>query len=139
MGEFVCRVADADGRVFSHVEPANTLDEARQKLADRGLYVYSVESRGGRLGSLVRRRTGRQVGGSDFLILNQQFNTLIKAGLPILKALDLLATRATSPKRWIKLAFFLKFTLRQFWLVKRAAICRACWTTTSAISELAPA
>src|SRR5215467_14507045 len=98
MSEFVCRVADADGRVFSHVEAANTLDEARQKLADRGLYVYSVESRGGRLGALVRRRTGRQVGGSDFLILNQQFNTLIKAGLPILKALDLLATRATSPK-----------------------------------------
>ncbi len=98
MGEFVCRVADADGRVFSHVEAANTLDEARQKLADRGLYVYSVESRGGRLGALVRRRTGRQVGGSDFLILNQQFNTLIKAGLPILKSLDLLATRATSPK-----------------------------------------
>jgi len=98
MGEFVCRVADADGRVFSHVEPANTLDEARQKLADRGLYVYSVESRGGRLGSLVRRRTGRQVGGSDFIILNQQFNTLIKAGLPILRALDLLATRASSPK-----------------------------------------
>ena len=98
MGEFVCRVADADGRVFSHVEAANTLDEARQKLADRGLYVYSVESRGGRLGSLIRRKTGRQVGGSDFLILNQQFNTLIKAGLPILKALDLLATRATSPK-----------------------------------------
>ena len=98
MGEFVCRVADADGRVFSHVEAANTLDEARQKLLDRGLYVYSVESRGGRLGSLVRRKTGRQVSGSDFLILNQQFNTLIKAGLPILRALDLLATRATSPK-----------------------------------------
>jgi type IV pilus assembly protein PilC len=98
MGEFVCRVADADGRVFSHVEAANNLDEARQKLLDRGLYVYSVESRGGRLGSLVRRKTGRQVSGSDFLILNQQFNTLIKAGLPILRALDLLATRATSPK-----------------------------------------
>ena len=98
MGEFVCRVANADGRVFSHVEPANTLEEARQKLADRGLFVYSVESRGGRLGSLVRRKTGRQIGGSDFLIFNQQFNTLIKAGLPILKALDLLATRASSPK-----------------------------------------
>jgi len=98
MGEFVCRVADADGRVFSHVEAANTLDEARQKLADRGLYVYSVESRGGRIGSLVRRRTSRQIGGSDFLILNQQFNTLIKAGLPILRALELLGTRASSPR-----------------------------------------
>jgi type IV pilus assembly protein PilC len=98
MGEFVCRVADAEGRVFSHVEAANSLDEARQKLADRGLYIYSVESRGGQLTSLFRRKTGRQVGGSEFLILNQQFNTLIKAGLPILKALDLLATRASSPK-----------------------------------------
>src|SRR5437763_7187693 len=98
MSEFVCRVADAYGRVFSHVDAANTLDEARQKLAERGLFVYSVEARGGRVGSLLRRRTGRQIGGSDFLILNQQFNTLIKAGLPILRALDLLATRASSPK-----------------------------------------
>ena len=45
-----------------------------------------------------KRRRERQLGGSDFLILNQQFNTLIKAGLPILRALDLLADRATSPK-----------------------------------------
>src|SRR5258708_7922839 len=98
MGQFLCRVADAEGRVFSHVEPASSLEEARQKLVDRGLYVYSVESRGGRLASLVRRKSGRQIGGSEFLILNQQFNTLVKAGLPILKSLDLLATRASSPK-----------------------------------------
>jgi type IV pilus assembly protein PilC len=98
MGEFVCRVADAEGRVFSHVEAASTLDEARQKLADRGYYVYSVQSRGGRLAGLLRGRSDRQIGGTDFLILNQQFNTLIKAGLPILRALDLLADRASSPK-----------------------------------------
>src|SRR5580692_9809371 len=98
MGEFGCRVADAEGRVFSHVEAASSQDEARQKLADRGLYVYSVESRGGQLAALLRRSSGRQVGGSEFLILNQQFNTLIKAGLPILRALDLLADRASSPK-----------------------------------------
>lgn len=98
MAEFLCRVADGDGRVFSHVEAANSLDEARQKLAERGLFVYSVESRGGRLAGLFRRSGGRQIGGSEFLILNQQFNTLIKAGLPILRALDLLATRASAPK-----------------------------------------
>jgi type IV pilus assembly protein PilC len=98
MGQFLCRVADAEGRVFSHVEAANTLEEARQKLVDRGLYVYSVQTRGGRVADLLRRKSGRQVGGSEFLILNQQFNTLVKAGLPILKSLDLLATRASSPK-----------------------------------------
>ena len=98
MGEFVCRVADAEGRVFSHVEAAGSLDEARQKLTDRGLYIYSVETRGGRLAGLIQRQSQRQISGSEFLILNQQFNTLIKAGLPILRSLDLLADRASSPK-----------------------------------------
>jgi type IV pilus assembly protein PilC len=98
MGEFVCRVADANGRVFSHVEAAGNKDEARQKMADRGLYVYSVEARNSLLSGFTNRSRTRQVTGSDFLILNQQFNTLIKAGLPILRALDLLSTRATSPK-----------------------------------------
>src|SRR5207248_9914594 len=97
MGQFLCRVADAEGRVFSHVEPAGSLEEARQKLVERGLYVYSVQSRGGRLASLLRQRGRRHIGGSEFLILNQQFKTLIKAGLPIFKSLDLLATRPTAP------------------------------------------
>src|ERR1700739_4295812 len=97
MGEFVCRVADANGRVFSHIEAASSVAEARQKLTDRGLYVYAVEQRNKLLAGMLRRRE-RTVGGSDFLILNQQFNTLIKAGLPILRALDLLADRASSPK-----------------------------------------
>ena len=98
MGEFVCRVADANGRVFSQVEAAGTLDEARQKLADRGLFVYSVKLRSSLVSGFFGFRKERKIGGNDFLILNQQFNTLIKAGLPILRSLDLLATRATAPK-----------------------------------------
>ena len=98
MAEFVCKVADATGRVFSQVEAAQSIDEARQKLADRGLYVYSVKSQGGVLGAFFQRKHGKTVGGSDFLIFNQQFNTLIKAGLPILKALDLLSDRVAAPK-----------------------------------------
>jgi type IV pilus assembly protein PilC len=98
MGEFVCRVADANGRVFSHVEAASSQDEARQKMADRGLYVYSVDARNTLVSSFLGMRRERKIGGSDFLVLNQQFNTLVKAGLPILRALDLLATRASAPK-----------------------------------------
>ena len=98
MGEFVCRVADASGRVFSHVEAASNSDEVRQKLADRGLFVYSVNSRSNLVSGFFGVRKERKVGGNEFLILNQQFNTLIKAGLPILRAIDLLATRASTPK-----------------------------------------
>jgi type IV pilus assembly protein PilC len=97
MAEFVCKVADPGGRVFSHVEAAQSVSEARQKLSDRGLYVYSVLPRGGLLGRTVSGSKGRVLKSADFLIFNQQFNTLIKAGLPILKALDLLAERAASP------------------------------------------
>lgn len=98
MGEFVCRVADANGRVFSQVEAAADKDEARQKLADRGLYVYEVNPRSTLVSGFLGVRRERKISGNDFLVLNQQFNTLIKAGLPILRALDLLATRASAPK-----------------------------------------
>jgi type IV pilus assembly protein PilC len=59
--------------------------------------VYAVEQRNRILSGMLKRRE-RSVGGSEFLILNQQFNTLVKAGLPILRALDLLADRASSPR-----------------------------------------
>jgi type IV pilus assembly protein PilC len=98
MGEFVCKVADSNGRVFSQMEAAQSITEARQKLTERGFYVYSVRERKALIGQLFRRRRGKTISGTDFLIFNQQFNTLIKAGLPILKGLDLLAERAASPR-----------------------------------------
>jgi type IV pilus assembly protein PilC len=98
MAEFVCKVGDATGKVFQQVETAQSEAEARQKLSDRGLFVFSVRSHLGIFSQFSRSRRDRIVRGSDFLIFNQQFNTLIKAGLPILKALDLLAERAASPR-----------------------------------------
>ncbi len=98
MADFVCKVADANGHVFSHVEVAHTLEEARQKLQERGLFVYSVRPQGGFVGAVLQRKRTRAVGGNDFLVFNQQFNTLIKAGLPILKSLELLSERVAAPR-----------------------------------------
>ncbi len=44
------------------------------------------------------RPSGKRFNLEKFLIFNQQFVTLIRAGLPILRALDLLAERLTDPK-----------------------------------------
>lgn len=98
MGEFVCKVADGSGRVFQQVEPAESITEARQKLSDRGLFVYNVRPRAGILGQFFGQRRQKSVDGNDFLVFNQQLNTLIKAGIPILKALDLLTERAAAEK-----------------------------------------
>jgi type IV pilus assembly protein PilC len=98
MAEFLCKVADGSGKVFLQVEPAESMTEARQKLSDRGLFVYNVRPRVGMLGQWFGQRRQKSVDGNDFLVFNQQLNTLIKAGIPILKALDLLSERAAAER-----------------------------------------
>lgn len=98
MGEFVCKVADARGQVSVQVETAATEAELRRRLAEKGLFLYSARNRtltalSWRWPTLRRRR----LPANDFLLFNQQFVTLVRAGLPILRALDLLADRAARP------------------------------------------
>jgi type IV pilus assembly protein PilC len=50
------------------------------------------------VGMPVASRKRQKLNVEKFLIFNQQFVTLIRAGLPILKSLDLLADRLTDPK-----------------------------------------
>jgi type IV pilus assembly protein PilC len=98
MAEFVCKVGDTSGRVFQHVETAQSEGEARQKLAERGFYVFSVRNHFDLLTQFRSAGGERKIRPEDFLIFNQQFNTLIKAGLPILRALDLLTERAAASR-----------------------------------------
>jgi type IV pilus assembly protein PilC len=96
LAEYVCKVGDISGRIFDQVETAQSEAEARQKLADRGFYVYNIRNHLDFVSQFTRSKSDRSIRTQDFLIFNQQFNTLIKAGLPILKALDLLGERAAA-------------------------------------------
>src|ERR1700735_480630 len=98
MTEFVCKVGDTTGRVFQHMETAQSEAEARQKLAERGFFVFSVRMHFDLLSQFSGASRAQKIRPADFLVFNQQFSTLIKAGLPILKALDLLAERAAAPR-----------------------------------------
>ncbi len=98
MAEFVLRYADPRGQMHEQVSDAPTEREARERLAQQGYLVYSVRAKdlGSRLGG-IRTRT-KTVNLEKFLIFNQQFVTLVRAGLPILQGLDLLADRLTDEK-----------------------------------------
>jgi type IV pilus assembly protein PilC len=87
MNEFVVRLADERGRVLEQTHMAASADELRARFTQAGYYVYSVKSRGNLAGSRKKVKL------ETFLIFNQQFLTLIRAGLPILGALDLLGRR----------------------------------------------
>jgi type IV pilus assembly protein PilC len=92
MAEYLVKLADERGHVSQQVENANSEAELRDRFSQQGLLVYEVKTRGivGPGGIQLRRR---RVKLSQFVIFNQQFVTLIHAGLPILNALDLLIKR----------------------------------------------
>jgi type IV pilus assembly protein PilC len=93
MAEFLVKVADEQGHLRQQVEHGYSEAEVHDRFAQQGYLVYWVKPRtilSGGGSQFGKRGKLRQ---STFLIFNQQFLTLIKAGLPILTALDLLIKR----------------------------------------------
>src|ERR1700738_48671 len=91
MTEFVIKLADERGRVQEQSHAASTAEELRARFTQAGYYVYSVKAK-----SLLGA-SKKKVKLENFLVFNQQFLTLIKAGLPILGSLELLARRQKLP------------------------------------------
>ncbi len=97
MPQYALKYADARGEIRQEVVEAASEQEARERFAQQGYLVYSVRPRVGlSLAPSAGRR--RKLDLEKFLIFNQQFITLFRAGLPILKCLDLLADRLTDPR-----------------------------------------
>jgi len=91
MAEFVIKVADERGKVHQHVEQGYSEAEVRDRFSQQGYLVYWVKPQGLLTGGVGRRR--RKLKQATFLVYNQQFLTLIRAGMPILQALELLIKR----------------------------------------------
>jgi len=96
MADFVLKYADGRGQIHHQVASAASEKELREKYSQQGFLIYSLKARSGGATGLLGGR--KKLNLEKFLIFNQQFVTLIRAGLPILKALDLLAERLTDPK-----------------------------------------
>lgn len=92
MAEFVVKLADERGRMHQQVEQGYSAAEVRDRFAQQGYLVYWVKPQGLLSGGLSLRR-GRRINQASFLVFNQQFLTLIRAGLPILNSLELLIKR----------------------------------------------
>ena len=100
MADFVLKYADGRGQIHQQVATAATERELRERYSQQGFLIYSIKPRtmaaGIAPGGLLGKR--KRLNLEKFLIFNQQFVTLIRAGLPILKGLDLLSERLTDPK-----------------------------------------
>jgi type IV pilus assembly protein PilC len=98
MADFMLKYADGRGQIHQQVASAPSEKELRERYSQQGFLIYSLKPRvasGMAATGLFQRR--KKLNLEKFLIFNQQFVTLIRAGLPILKGLDLLAERLTDP------------------------------------------
>ena len=89
MPEWTLKYADARGEMHQQVAEGASERELRDKLTQQGFLVYSIKPRNeaGGLNTTIGSK-GKKINLEKFLIFNQQFVTLIRAGLPILKSLD---------------------------------------------------
>src|ERR1700682_4497427 len=100
MADFVLKYADGRGQMHQQGATAGSEKELRERFSQQGFLIYSIKPRTV-AGALVKVSVfggSKKLNLEKFLIFNQQFVTLVRAGLPILKGLDLLADRLTDPK-----------------------------------------
>ncbi len=96
--EFLVRLGTPDGRVFEEVHRAADAGVLKGDLERRGLHIFEIRSKGWslrpRLPAFARRR---RIPPLTFLVFNQELAALLKAGLPLLQALELMLERLADP------------------------------------------
>jgi type IV pilus assembly protein PilC len=94
--EFRCRLVTAAGEIVEGTYVAESEARLRHDFETQGLHVLSLRKRTALTGgSLFPRR--RKIARHEFLVFNQEFATLLKAGMPLVQSLDLLRRQVVNP------------------------------------------
>jgi type IV pilus assembly protein PilC len=94
--EFKCRYSRPNGEIVDEVRSGQNEGEVRHTLEEQGFLPLSIAPRRSLL-SRPRRRKKLGFKPDEFLMFNQQFVALIRAGLPILRSLEILMSRIANP------------------------------------------
>ena len=93
MPYFLCRLAAEDGRVFSESHLAASLEECRKHFESEGFLVLAVNRDWKKL-KLSSLALEKKIRDRDFIMFNQEFMALIKAGYPVLRSIEVISGRA---------------------------------------------
>ena len=95
MPQFTARIGWPDGGVAEESIISANRAAARLEFERRGAHVFELKERSGSFRGFRRRR--RKVKMAAFLVFNQELTALLKAGLPILRSIELLLERQQNP------------------------------------------
>ncbi|MBP9145185.1 MAG: type II secretion system F family protein [Thermoanaerobaculia bacterium] len=98
--DFVCHLGTPEGRVVRETRAAANETVLRAELERQGLKVFAIERRLGLAMPtefLARFRRERKIPYRTLMVFNQEMAALLKAGLPLLQALNLMLERMREP------------------------------------------
>ena len=98
MSEFICRLGTSSGEIITRVVEAGGTVEAKTQLEKEGFKVFTVASAEKGLSAVLPFGGSKKarVKQGDFLLFNQQFSALLRAGIPVLQSIHLLRNRSAS-------------------------------------------
>ncbi len=98
MAEFICRLGTPSGEIVTRIVEASGASDLKARLEEEGFKVFKVASSDEGLSSVFSLGGSKKgkVKQGDFLLFNQQFSALLRAGIPVLQAIGLLKTRTAS-------------------------------------------
>jgi MSHA biogenesis protein MshG len=103
MAHFAYKARNDDGRLVHGVVEAADTGAVASQLFETGITPIEIAAtaapRAAREGSLLERLAQRPVGNEDLLLFSRQMHTLLKAGVPILRALSGLQESTTGTFR----------------------------------------
>ena len=98
--DFVCHLGTPEGRVVRETRAAANETVLRAELERQGLRIFAIERRLGLAMPtelLARFRRKRKIPYKTLMVFNQELAALLKAGLPLLQALNLMLERLREP------------------------------------------
>lgn len=98
MAEFICRLGTPSGEVITRIVEATAAGDAKSQLESEGFRVFAVSGADKGLSAMMPGGSSGKgrVKQNDFLLFNQQFSALLRAGIPVLQAITLLKNRSAS-------------------------------------------
>jgi len=92
MPQFTYTARSINGELKSATIDAPNRDEVVKQLKQQRLNIVKIDE-----GSATKRKRGGRIKMRDIVIFTRQFSTMINAGLPLVQALDILATQSENP------------------------------------------
>ena len=93
MPYFLCRLATEDGRYLAQSFLASSVEDCRKHFEGEGFCILSIH-KDWKKTSTPSFPFEKKIKDKDFIMFNQELVALLRAGYPILKSLELIASRA---------------------------------------------